>query len=242
MNTKKIILILLCVYGFTSILKAQPPKYDDLIILYADGKYVKLVDECLKYNGKDATTKDAFPYLMLSKGYYGISQQGDKSEEFKNAFKMSVNALSRFIKKDKDGSVAAENNEFIEKLKSDAAEVLLNEYDTEDYRKVTSSASSYLKASKDNIGARFLDAASKYMQKDRSSANFIWKEFEKPFLDMKSLDTDSPADIRVYKAGILATAECFIQSKQLERARAILDKGKELIQEQEFAKQCDALL
>lgn len=239
---KKYTLLLVALFGFTFISKAQPPKYDDLTILYADAKFEKLVDECLKYNDKSSTTKDAYPYLMLAKGYYAISLQGDRKPEYKNAFATSVNSLRKFLRKDSDGSLAMEHSEFIEKVKETAAENLINEFEAGNYRKVKSAASTYGKASPKNIGAKFIDAAASFMDKDPSSANYIWKDALPIFTKMKDLETDSPADIRVYKQGIIATAKCFIQARQIDRAKQILNKGAELIQEEDFKKEIDELM
>lgn len=239
---KKYTLILICLFGFAVFSKAQPPKYDDLVILLADGKYEKLIDQSLRYNDKSSTTQDPFPYLMLAKGYYQMSLKGDRSEEYKNAFKMSVNAIRKFIRKDKGGEMVAEHSEFIEQVKATAAEALINEYETEDFRKVRSSASVYNKVSPENEGANFINAASSFMQKDASSANFIWKDAIPNFLKMEDLGTDSPSDIKVYKAGIIATAKCLIQARQMDKARSILEKGAELIQEEDFKKQINELM
>lgn len=238
---KKYILLFLAIIGFSIIGKAQPPTYDDLIILYADGKYEKLVDECLKYNDKDATKKDPIPYLYLSKAYYAISQKGDRSEEYKNAFKMSITTLGKFYKKDKTEGFRAEDFEFIEKLKGAAAEAMMNEFESKNYKKAGSSANLYKKTVPGNLSADLMIAACKFFDEDRSTAMGIWTEVEKPFLALQKLDTDSPAEIRVYKAAILATAECMIKAKMVDRANKILQKGMDLIQEEDFKAECQAL-
>ena len=238
---KNYILLSFALFCFSFIGKAQAPDYDDLIILFADGKYEKLIDECLKYNDKDATRNDALPYFYLAKGYYGLSQQGDRAPEYKNAFKSAAQAMGKFYKKDKAGSFYAENEEFIENFKSAAAEIMLNEYEAKNYRKSATSANVFKKTSPDNIGADFMIAASKFMDKDRSSAISIWRDVEKSFLELESINTNSVADVRVYKEAIIATAECMIQAKQVDRARKILEKGQELIQEEDFKKECQAL-
>lgn len=239
---KKYVLLFLSLYSFSFIGKAQPPNYDDLTILYADGKFEKLIEECLKYNEKESTSKDPLPYLLLSKGYYGMSQKGDRGPEYKNAFKDAVSALGKFIKKDKTQSLIGENEEYIEMLKMAAAENVINEYEGKNYKKVSGAVSSYLKASPDNLGAKFLDGATKYMLNDKSTATAVWRDAEKAFLAMKDLGTTSEADVRIYKTGVLATAECLIKSKQTDRARALLKKAQDLIQEEDFKKQCNALL
>lgn len=239
---KKYTFLFVCLFGLTFLSNAQPPNYDDLTILFADGKYEKLIDECLKYNDKSSTTKDALPYLMLAKGYYQMSLQGDRSAEYKNAFKTAVNSMRKFIRKDKEGGLLQENMEFLETLKAGAAEALINEFESEDYRKVRSSASVYLKISEDNEGADFINAASSFYQKDGSSANFVWKEAIPKFLNKTELGTNSPSDIRVYKVGVIATAKCLIQAKQVDRASQILNKAAELIQEEDFKKEIEELM
>ena len=235
------ILSTLVLFCFSFVGKAQPPSYDDLLILYADGKYEKLIEECLKYNDKDATKNDPLPYLYLAKGYYGMSLQGDRGAAYKNAFKSSSQAIGRFYKKDKAGSFTAENEEFIEELKSAAAEVLLNEFEAKNYRKASTSANVFRKTSPDNVGADLMIAASKFLDNDKSSAVSIGREKEKEFLALEKINTSSAADVKIYKEAIIATAECMIQIKQVDRARKVLEKGQELIQEEDFKKECEAL-
>lgn len=238
---KKYILLFLAFCSFSFIGNAQPPTFDDLIILYADGKYEKLIDECLKYNDKESTSKEPIPYLFLAKAYYGISQKGDRSAEFKNAFKSACQSLNKFYKKDKGEAYRAEDAEFIEKVKMAAAEVAMNEFESKNYKKSASSALLFKKTSPNNLGADFLNAASKFIDNDRSSAIAIWKEVEKPFLSLTELGTDSPADLIIYKAAIVETVKCMINSKQVDRARKIANKGQELIQEEDFKAELDAL-
>lgn len=238
---KKYILLFLAFYSFSFIGNAQPPTFDDLIILYADGKYEKLIDECLKYNDKESTAKEPIPYLYLAKAYYGMSQKGDRSAEYKNAFKSACQSLNKFYKKDKGESYRAEDAEFIEKIKMAAAEVTMNEYESKNFKKSGTSALLFKKTSPNNLGADFLNASSKFLDNDRSSAVAIWKEVEKPFMDLKELGTDSPADLLIYKTAIIETVKCMIASKQVDRAKKIADKGQELIQEEEFKEELKAL-
>lgn len=238
---KRNVLIVLASFLVTFIGNAQPPNYDDLVILFADAKYEKLIDECLKYNDKAATKKDVIPFLYLSKGYYAISQQGDRKDEYKNAFKYAVTAIGKFYKKDRAGAYKDEDLEFVETIRGAAAEIMMNEFEEKNYRKAASSARLYKKASPDNYGASFMEAACKYLDKDISSAMSMWRELEKPFLELKDENVDSPADIRVYKEGVKATVECMIKSRQVDRARRIADKGLEIIGEEDFKEEIDEL-
>ncbi|MFN5910701.1 MAG: hypothetical protein ACK45H_05135, partial [Bacteroidota bacterium] len=62
-------------------LNAQPPKYDDLKILYADANYEKLVKVAENYSLKEELKKDALPFLWLAKGLYKISLSGTDDEK-----------------------------------------------------------------------------------------------------------------------------------------------------------------
>jgi hypothetical protein len=111
---KLIVLFAVLIYAAKSF--AQAPEYNDLIILFADAKYEKLISSATRYIEKESTAQDALPYLWLSKGLYAMSQQGDKDPMYKNAFKESIAALGNFRKKDKDGSLFQEHIEYIDKI------------------------------------------------------------------------------------------------------------------------------
>lgn len=221
---KKLIAIFgLLIYTGSAAL-AQSPEYNDLIILYADGNYEKLIREATKYNEKDATKKDALPYLWLSKGLYAISQVGDRDVMYKNAFKESVSALGKFRKKDKDGSIYNENVEFVEELKKASLEGVYNEVDAKNYRKAVPLLMSYYKIMPDDLGGKYLEAACKFRENDKSGANYIWKDTEKRLAELTSIEDWSENDKKLFKKGILETAACYKEGKQLEKAKATLNK------------------
>ena len=107
---KKLILLLALIV--TGIANAQPPTYDDLRILYADGNYEKLAKVADKYCNNDKTKNDPLVHMWLGKALYKISLVGSEDENFKNAFKDAIGAVGKSIKLDKEGSVQSENEEF----------------------------------------------------------------------------------------------------------------------------------
>ncbi len=221
---KKLIAIFgLLIYVGSSAM-AQAPEYNDLIILYADGNYEKLIREASKYNEKDDTKKDALPYLWLSKGLYAISQVGDRDAMYKNAFKESVSALGKFRKKDKDGTIYAENSEYVEEVKKAVLEAVYNEVDSKNYRKAVSQLMTYYKVMPDDLGGKYLEAASKYRENDKSGANYIWRDTEKRLAALESIDGWSENDKKLFKKGILETAACYKDSKQDQKAKDALNK------------------
>ncbi len=221
---KKIIAIFGLIFYVGSSAMAQAPEYNDLIILYADANYEKLIREASKYNEKDDTKKDALPYLWLSKGLYAISQVGDRDAMYKNAFKESVSALGKFRKKDKDGSIYAQHSEYVEEIKSAVLEGAYNEVDAKNYRKAVPLLMTYYKVMPDDLGAKYLEAACKFRENDKGGANLIWKDTEKRLAALTSIEDWSDNDKKVFKRGILETAACYKEAKQLDKAKSTLSK------------------
>ena len=204
--------------------KAQAPDYNDLIILFADAKYEKLITTATKYTEKESTAQDALPYLWLSKGLYAMSQQGDKDIAFKNAFKESIAALGTFKKKDKDGSLFREHVEYIDKIKLAVLVQVTNEIDAKAYKKATPILAKYYKISPEDVGAKFIEAACKYRDGDKSGANTIWKETDKKMSALNNLDEFGEVDKMFFRTGVFETVECWINSKQIDKAKKLLDK------------------
>jgi len=78
----KNILALLSFILLTTLANAQPPKYTDLQILFADANYEKLAKIAANYTEKDKTKKDVLPYIWLAKGLNKISQSGTDNPKF----------------------------------------------------------------------------------------------------------------------------------------------------------------
>ena len=83
------ILITLMFIVASFLVKAQSDKYDELVILYADEKYDKVIEQSEKLSGKDANKKDAEPYFWMSQAFYKISLSGTIDPAYKNAYKSS---------------------------------------------------------------------------------------------------------------------------------------------------------
>jgi hypothetical protein len=209
---------------FTTICNAQPPSYNDLTILFADGNYEKLIKAADKYTQKEDTKNDALPYFWKAKGLYSISFKGDRDEEYKNAFNESISVLSSCRKKDKDGSVYQEKKEFFDIVKISLTERILNDISSKDYKKANGWILKFYKISPNNVGAQYLQAACNFRSGDKGGANSIWKVAEKELMALSSLDDFSEKDKEILKIGVLETAECYMFSKQVDKTRDLLNK------------------
>jgi len=243
---KKLVLItLLLVAG---LVKAQPPVYDDLRILYADGNYEKLVRASAGYNDRDKTKSDALPYLWLGRGLYKIDIGGEGGEEFKNAYKDAISAVGKSIKLDKSGDLQDEYKEFYQEFKMTVLERIKNDLASEkptpaEYKKASAWIGKYYKLVPNSVGAKYLDGAAKFRNNDKGGATAAWKEADTKFATVTSIDGWDPADVELLKLGIIHSVDCMVSIKQTEKAKALLGKVKQWYEEdEEFMKKYDAIV
>lgn len=201
-------------------------EYDELRILYADGNYEKLAKVADKYTNDDKTKKDPVPYLWLSKGLYKIHVGGNTDAVFKNAYKESINAMSKCMKFDKSGAVLSnpDNKEFLDLLQNSLVEQIENELSTDNYRKAFSWANSYKKISKNLTGQVYLEGACKFRTDDKSTGFTLWRTADDQLKNITSLDDWSEADKKMLRMGIVEAAECYVSIKKVENARTLLNK------------------
>lgn len=220
---KKIFAIILLIVGSFQA-NAQAPNYDDLKILYADANYEKLIKVAENYTLKDDLKKDPIPFIWLAKGLNKISLSGTDDEKYKNAYKDAIAALSKAIKNDKDGTALSDHQEFIDEFQSSMVERISNDLEAKDYSKASGWVIKYYKITRNPVGAKYLDGATKYRKADKGGANTLWKEADGMLNTITSIENWSKADKEILKLGIIETAECYITSKQKEKAKAVLNK------------------
>lgn len=218
-----------------SLFSMAQQSFDDLKILYADGNYEKLVKEAEKYCNSDDTKKDPMPHIWLAKGYYKISISGNDDPEFKNAYKDALGAMSKFLKNDKDGTARLDddNAEFLDLMQSSLMEQIDNELTIENYRKAYSWVIKYKKISDNIIGEMYLEGACKFRTDDKSSAFTLWRDAEKQISEVTSTQDWSETDLKILKVGVLESAECLVAVRQVEKAKALLNKVAHLFEDDE---------
>jgi len=219
---KKLVLVtILFISGFAS---AQGPGYDDLQILYADGNYDKLIKSSEGYTQKEKSKADALPWFWLGRGLYKVSQSGTDEERYKNAYKDAIAAVGKAIKLDKTGDVQREYAEFFEEFKMSLVEMIANDASLPDYKKASSWVLKYYKLHPNSVGAKYMEGACKFRNADKGGANTIWKEAEKKLASIESLDSWDKADKEILKMGVIETAECYIATRQVDKAKALMGK------------------
>lgn len=227
----------------STFVNAQPPTYDDLRILYADGNFEKLVKSATNYTEKDKTKTDPLPQLWLARGFYKLSLSGNAGDDYKNAYKDAIGAVGKCIKLDKSGAIQKEYSEFFDQFKTSLVEVIGNDISIPDYKKASAWVLKYYKLDINSIGAKYLEGACKFRNADKSGANTCWKDAETKLAKVTSLEDWSQADIDLLKMGVLQTADCYVSIKQVEKAKTLLGKVAQWFEEdKEFKEKYDAIV
>lgn len=140
---KRYILIGLVSFLFSMKINAQKgdKKIDELVFLYVDEKYDKVVAKALALVENEAYKKHPLPLIYASMGYYQISRKPDKFEqgkgaEFENSLKNSQKYMYSFIKKDaKANEYYNDYKEYYDLLADTSNKLGQHYFLMEDYRK-----------------------------------------------------------------------------------------------------------
>ncbi len=102
---KYIFLSLIALFTISKSNAQTDKKIDELVFLYVDEKYDKVVDKALALTQNDAYKKNPLPLIYASMGYYQMSKRPDKFDiakggKYDNTLKNAQKYLASFMKKD----------------------------------------------------------------------------------------------------------------------------------------------
>ena len=232
---KNVVCLLLVLFSYT-LSFAQEPDFDDLTILYADGKYEKLVTSAHKYSQKEHLQKHPLPLMWMAKGLYKISISGTPSEKFNDPYKEAIGCLAKAMKIDKDSSCVNKHKEFVDEFQMSIVERVSNALSSDKFKDASGWAVKYYKITTHPIGPKFIEAAAKFRGGDKGGASAIWKECEKILPSIKDLEDWSDADKDLFVIGIIQTGECYIAAHQEDKAKALFNKVAPWFEEHEAFK------
>lgn len=228
---KKLFFLLLLIAAKPLMVSAQ---YDELIILYADENWEKLIRESEKLTLNDKTKSDPMAHLWLSKALYKMSLSGNPDERYKNAYKDAMGALGKAIKLDKDGAVQEKEEKFITEFKSSMVESIGNEMAVP--KKALGMVMKYYKIVPNSIGAKYFEGAVKYLDGDKGGANTAWKDAQTKLDAATDVESWSAPDKELLKLGVMLTADCYVKGKQVDKAKAVLGKVAQYFENDEAFK------
>ncbi|MFT4601531.1 MAG: hypothetical protein ACI857_001712 [Arenicella sp.] len=231
---KRATLVLILLVGFGSDAEAQSPAYDDLIILYADGAYDKLLKKADKYALGKSTKKDALPYLYLAKCNFEMSKDQKWLEKYPKAFNDAIRYAGNVIKKDKEGIVVDENKEFFIDLKTAVVEDIKNLAEEGSYAKLMGYIAKLHRFSKNDVGSYFLKTAAQYQEKDKGGAKLTQKEAWTRLDAVENVDSWSDIDKEMLRIGVVEYCNAQINVvRQTKPAKDLLGKVKQWLEDDE---------
>lgn len=225
---------------------AQPPKYDDLLVLYADANYEKLAKVASDYTENDKTNKDILPYIWCAKGLYKIHLSNSADEAFKNAYKDALKYAAKGLKYDlkyNNGATFEEHREFLDELQLSLQEIIENELIAGGFRKAYGWAIRYNKITTNPAGNTLLMGACKFEEMDKTTARSLWQEADAQLAEITSVENWSEGDLKMLKTGALYSAASMKKGRQIDQARELLNKVSQWFEEDDdWKNKCDEIV
>lgn len=110
--------LLLLIVSLLSFSAFAQRDYDDLLDLFVDEKYDRLLLKAEKYTLADKTKKDPLPYLYMSMSFFEMNKRPEiYGEDYPKAFTNSLKYCVKYRKKDKEDLYVAEYEEFFDELR-----------------------------------------------------------------------------------------------------------------------------
>jgi hypothetical protein len=224
---------------------AQAPNFEDLVILYADGKYDKCVVKADKYTQGDDTKKEPVPYIYASMALFQISKDAtwvQKNPEFEDAFKEAIKYAAKFVKLDKDKAYKGEYGEYLDELLFAALEESMNWAAEAKYSKAVGTMKKVCEFAPEDAGAWLLKGVYDFRNKVKADATAAWAK-GLPLLETVVFEDLSKAHKKMLKVGIMEYATLQVENKAIDKAKDVMNKGYVWFQEdQEFKEKYDAIV
>lgn len=207
--------------------------YEHLLIYKADQNWEKLIQESEKLTLKNKTKNDPVPYYYMAYGLYKISFIGDRPDSYKNAYKDALTVVGKMGRKDSDGAVMEEYDEFFNELKASLLEIIKNDIEADEYRRAFGWIMKIYKFDRNHIGGKYLEGAARYRNGDKATARAKWKEAADLIAELESTSDWMEADKNMIKFGMYESAKCQIDARQVEAAKEIMNYGAQWFEEDE---------
>lgn len=210
---------------------SQEYEYEELLIIKADRDWEKLIKKAERYTLKNRTKDETEPYYYLAYGLYKISFIGDRSDEYKNAYKDALTVVGKMGRKDEADEVMKKYEDFFVELKLSLLEIIRNEIEADDYRRAFGWVMKIYKFGRDNISGKFLEGSCRYRNGDKATAKNRWNEGMELLEAVESTSEWDEADKQMIKIGLYEAAKCKLDARQKEDAVKIMNLGAQWFEE-----------
>ncbi len=209
---------------------AQSPDYEDLLALFVDEKYEKVLRKAEGYTLGDNTKKDPIPYLFMSMAYFEMSKRDEFKEYYPNAFNESLKYISKYSSKDKEKKFGAEYEDYFNTLRKAAiseAEIMV------DQQKFTKAKTMYkylIDMDPNDAGAYIMQGMAFNAMKSKKEAEIAFKK-AKDLISTKQCSTTNKDQLAFLKTALINYANQLSEGGQKSLAIEWLDLGKEFFPE-----------
>ena len=212
---------------------AQPPHFDDLVILFADGSYEKLLKEAEKYTMSDKTANEPLPYFYLARANFEMSKDGDFAESFPRAFNDAIGFAGKCMKKDKEGFVYEEHIDFFTDLKVACVEECTNLVELQDFNRLRGSILKIQRFDDKDVGSWFLMTACQYRIKDKGGAKITLVTANEKLNAVTSTEKWRSVDFALFRMGVIEYAKYLYDMQMTEAYKDILGRTKQWLENDE---------
>lgn len=200
-------------------------EYDQLLILYVDGDYEKLIKKSEKYTDDSDTRRDPRPYLYLSKAYYEMSKNEEYAEEYPKAFRDALKYAAKYSRKDEERQYWDVNEDFINELRSEAmreADLYLADDDRRGLSKASRVYKYLVDIDPDDAGSAMMYSSMLYQINRRGEADLLIRDIapKLPNLDMDDMSEDQQ---EMLKFGTIHYSRYLKEEGMLDSARVTMN-------------------
>jgi|JI9StandDraft_1071089.scaffolds.fasta_scaffold207896_1 tetratricopeptide (TPR) repeat protein len=208
---------------------SQEKPYDDLLVLYVDENYEKCIEKSERYVDRDATHRDALPYLYASMCWFEISKipKFTAMDEYKRADREALKWASKYRRKDKNLEFFANYEDFWSELNTVAQEMGLNYMDEKSFSKAKQQFQRITRYNPENPGAWQMLALAQTKGKAVRDAQESTKQFKEALKAVPDV-AHLPLDQRnLLRESLLRTARSQEAKGQVDKARETIALGKD---------------
>lgn len=208
-------------------ISAQEVEYDDLLILYVDGNYEKLISKAEKYTDDSDTRRDPRPFLYISMAYFEISKNEELSEDYPKAFRDALKYASKFSKKDKENEYFREHRDYLDELRSEAmreADLFMADNDVRGMSQAARIYKYLVDIDPNDVGSVMMYSAVLYKINRRGEADLLMRELGPKLTDI-DFDDMSPDQQEMLKFGMIHYSNYLKDQGMADSARVTMNLG-----------------
>ena len=202
---------------------AQSEKiFNKLNSLYTLDKYEECIKKAMDYMKDTKNAKDAYPYLYASMSYFAIAQNPEQydAKKYKDPMRKAVNYSGKFLKRDKNGDLKSESNDFMDQLHKAALRecaYMLKNADTRGLQNLAREmVNDYPKDYPTQItGGTYLLYSSAKSEGDKAVGNALDSLKKKPAITDTLLQKD-------YVDAFLLYTDYLVESKDTKKAKTVI--------------------